>query len=403
MRQGIRVAVLCVLLTIVGSVPAWARGKIQGFVEKGGVSFVAPGSGVTKKAQQSFPSSFIVVYLAGTVTPATIYSDAVGTAKANPFTVSTDGSYSFYVDVCVDVRFYGTGIASPWTEGDRCPDALYVLKTGDTMTGALALPSNGLTVGTTQLAVSGGNTSFSGKVAIGGANQGYRLDVKTTSSGDATFDTIANFCKASTNETNLLLRATNTLIDIGATNILGGGGPQSALSFSTTPAGGVLAERVRINSSGEFGIAKTATAGVELDVNGDVAASGSLKVGPYSWIGAFFPSTTSTASAGNARAVQFDGTLAASANNDTLVGLYLDYSADVGAFTGVNTYALYQPASGKKNYFAGSVGVGAVPTSPLQVVGLPVYANNAAALAGGLTAGAFYRTGADPDPVCVVH
>jgi hypothetical protein len=50
------------------------------------------------------------------------------------------------------------------------------------------------------------------------------------------------------------------------------------------------------------------------------------------------------------------------------------------------------------------VGIGtATPTSALQVVGLPVYANNAAAVAGGLTAGAFYRTGGDPDPVCVVH
>jgi hypothetical protein len=45
----------------------------------------------------------------------------------------------------------------------------------------------------------------------------------------------------------------------------------------------------------------------------------------------------------------------------------------------------------------------ASPKSRLHVVGLPVYANNAAAVAGGLTAGAFYRTGADPDPVCVVH
>ena len=52
----------------------------------------------------------------------------------------------------------------------------------------------------------------------------------------------------------------------------------------------------------------------------------------------------------------------------------------------------------------GLVGIGtSSPTSALQVVGLPVYANNAAAVAGGLTAGAFYRTGADPDPVCVVH
>jgi hypothetical protein len=41
--------------------------------------------------------------------------------------------------------------------------------------------------------------------------------------------------------------------------------------------------------------------------------------------------------------------------------------------------------------------------SPLVVVGLPVYANNAAAVAGGLVAGDFYRTGIDPDPACVVH
>jgi hypothetical protein len=34
---------------------------------------------------------------------------------------------------------------------------------------------------------------------------------------------------------------------------------------------------------------------------------------------------------------------------------------------------------------------------------VPVYANNAAAVAGGLTAGMLYRTGGDPDPVCIVH
>ena len=53
---------------------------------------------------------------------------------------------------------------------------------------------------------------------------------------------------------------------------------------------------------------------------------------------------------------------------------------------------------------AGNVGIGtATLTSKLHVVGLPIYANNAAAVAGGLTAGAFYRTNGDPDLVCVVH
>jgi hypothetical protein len=52
----------------------------------------------------------------------------------------------------------------------------------------------------------------------------------------------------------------------------------------------------------------------------------------------------------------------------------------------------------------GKVGIGTVtPTSILHVVGIPVYANNLAATTDGLTVGAFYRTGGDPDSVCVVH
>lgn len=35
--------------------------------------------------------------------------------------------------------------------------------------------------------------------------------------------------------------------------------------------------------------------------------------------------------------------------------------------------------------------------------GVAVYADNAAAVAGGLAVGGFYRTGGDPDLVCVVH
>lgn len=39
----------------------------------------------------------------------------------------------------------------------------------------------------------------------------------------------------------------------------------------------------------------------------------------------------------------------------------------------------------------------------MQVLPLPNYANNAAAVAGGVPVGGFYRTNVDPDVVCVVH
>lgn len=41
--------------------------------------------------------------------------------------------------------------------------------------------------------------------------------------------------------------------------------------------------------------------------------------------------------------------------------------------------------------------------APVTISSLAVYANNAAAIAGGLTVGQIYRTGADPDVVCIVH
>lgn len=34
---------------------------------------------------------------------------------------------------------------------------------------------------------------------------------------------------------------------------------------------------------------------------------------------------------------------------------------------------------------------------------LQIYANNTAAISGGLMVGDFYRTGTDPDNVCIVH
>jgi hypothetical protein len=57
---------------------------------------------------------------------------------------------------------------------------------------------------------------------------------------------------------------------------------------------------------------------------------------------------------------------------------------------------LYAPAGGPSWRFLDGAWQQELPA-------LPVYASNAAALAGGLVVGSYYRTGADPDHVCVVH
>ena len=53
----------------------------------------------------------------------------------------------------------------------------------------------------------------------------------------------------------------------------------------------------------------------------------------------------------------------------------------------------------------GAMGLGMIPyeKTMFSVSGLPVYADNTAATADGLGAGDFYRNGANPDLVCVVH
>ncbi|MEK2688503.1 hypothetical protein [Bdellovibrio sp. GT3] len=63
-----------------------------------------------------------------------------------------------------------------------------VNKAGDTMTGTLNLPANGLTVGTNQLAVSGGNVTASGNITATGNVVADRMIANTTSTTNATIE-----------------------------------------------------------------------------------------------------------------------------------------------------------------------------------------------------------------------
>jgi hypothetical protein len=80
-----------------------------------------------------------------------------GTISMTAASASTDG----YLTKTDYIRFSNKQDALGYTPVNRA---------GDSMTGALNLPSNGLSVGGNQLVVSGGNVSISGSLIWGGSN-----------------------------------------------------------------------------------------------------------------------------------------------------------------------------------------------------------------------------------------
>lgn len=121
----------------------------------GDVTATGPGSSAATVAQVGGMTA------ANVATGATAANNATSANTASRI-VARDASGNFSAGTITATTFIGalTGSAS----GN-------VLKTGDTMTGALNLPSNGLAVGTTQLVVSGGN------VGIGAAPAAEKLEV----------------------------------------------------------------------------------------------------------------------------------------------------------------------------------------------------------------------------------
>lgn len=77
---------------------ASARAVIDGYCSQGGQRVVTQTVQSSTYVQRSYPSCTVTVYLAGTTTPATIFSTFSGTALANPFTASSSGYWFFWAD-----------------------------------------------------------------------------------------------------------------------------------------------------------------------------------------------------------------------------------------------------------------------------------------------------------------
>ena len=134
---------------------------------------------------------------------------------------------------------------------------------------------------------------------------------------------------------------------------------------------------------------RTLTPAYRLDVNGDFRCVNDANLNANVNIGG---ETSFTSSSENV--VSFGQQLVGSTAVQWIpsTGLHFKYNA-----TGLGGFLVSITS-------AGNVGIGKPsPNSKLAVLGLPVYADNASAITGGLTAGDFYRTGGDPDLVCVVH
>jgi hypothetical protein len=122
-----RILALAVFVCLLTTLPLSARERAYGYCTQGGLRAYVNNSATSNPApsftptywMQSYPSCTVTVYLTGTTTLATIYSDNSATPLANPFTASSNGYWRFYADSGrYDVRNSSGGLTTPFTIAD---------------------------------------------------------------------------------------------------------------------------------------------------------------------------------------------------------------------------------------------------------------------------------------------
>ncbi len=134
--RNIRILLLSCLLGLF-SQSSYARGVLSGYCEKGAERPIVAGLQSITFFQRSYPSCTITVYLQGTSTLATLYSDNSSTPKSNPFVSSSSGYWFFFADANnYDVKSSGSGVLLPFLR------SMTIGGTGSGSTGADLFLSN---------------------------------------------------------------------------------------------------------------------------------------------------------------------------------------------------------------------------------------------------------------------
>jgi len=126
------------LFVLLLSASAYGRERMYGICQLGNqTALVTTGlnTSPTTPLMRSYPKCTVTVYLTGTLTLATIFSDNSGTPKANPFVADSFGYWFFYADNGrYDAKLSGAGIPAPFTLSD-----LWLVDPGQITTGVSSI------------------------------------------------------------------------------------------------------------------------------------------------------------------------------------------------------------------------------------------------------------------------
>lgn len=104
-------------LLVMSQAPAHALGLVTSNCEQGGQRVTTYGAQSSTYVQRSFPSCTVTVYVSGSLTLATLYSDDGVTPKTNPFVAASDGYFFFYTaSGTYSIQLTGGGILGTITQ-----------------------------------------------------------------------------------------------------------------------------------------------------------------------------------------------------------------------------------------------------------------------------------------------